>query len=216
MTIEAFEAYIPPRAGRCIEIKDQSVKTIENLFLPVRGGVLKLSRNGWLFRYQYSSPCGEVYWNSAEYWRWYRSNIPPRAGRCIEIYQWQLRHSRHIIPPRAGRCIEISISAIIFQKVRFLPVRGGVLKFSVTLLTGILVNSSPCGEVYWNTRATVYNRLATLFLPVRGGVLKLKAMLIWKIAQSFLPVRGGVLKFVLFFCIISSQIPPRAGRCIEI
>ncbi len=163
----------------------------------------------------HSSPCGEVYWNSNDSEVEKGGNIPPRAGRCIEISMassaiaeldsspcgevyWNLQNGSlnltYTIPPRAGRCIEIGLNLFILLKKLFLPVRGGVLKFWFRQLCRMLpippragrcieiyprwfrflqVNSSPCGEVYWNLIFLSCSTMMSWFLPVRGGVLKL-------------------------------------------
>ena len=65
-----------------------------------------------------------------DYAEFISANIPPRAGRCIEIGLFTDGSIKKSIPPRAGRCIEIKYEVRPLSPHPFLPVRGGVLKFS--------------------------------------------------------------------------------------
>ena len=116
----------------------------------MRGGVLKLRPFPCLSRRYYSSPCGEVYWNLDNDIAKQLRPIPPRAGRCIEMLKLlrQLKPWIHSSP--CGGVYWNSVAQINENTYRFLPVRGGVLKFGKIWNLENYFNSSPCGEVYWN------------------------------------------------------------------
>ena len=163
------------------------------IFLPVRGGVLKSHTRTHQNRCKNSSPCGEVYWNRLINGEASLYRIPPRAGRCIEIFltlivlyllsflpvrggvlkfKHRQRFCNWAIPPRAGRCIEILFFLQVVNKHNIPPHAGRCIEIHFIKRNVCLYDhSSPCGEVYWNVDLFRLDDFL-LFLPVRGGVLK--------------------------------------------
>ena len=206
-------------------------------FLPVRGGVLKSFKRHYFLLPWNSSPCGEVYWNPEEYYKenseeippragrcieinftfisFFPFTIPPRAGRCIEILYITHNYTHVVIPPRAGRCIEIQMRGAWHIHALFLPVRGGVLKFCVSAFFSSHSHSSPCGEVYWNISLSIAKNIKSI--PPRAGRCIEIARLTCRYLTTYSSPCGEV-----YWNLINNRvnnayaIPPRAGRCIEI
>ena len=147
-----------------------------NQFLPVRGGVLKYRTR--LVRVSGLIPpragrCIEIFFTQ---YNGRVTTIPPRAGRCIEILPNSFRLFPVKIPPRAGRCIEILKSHRQTQQNGFLPVRGGVLKYKYIYPIFSPFHSSPCGEVYWNCSPRC--RSPCYEIPPRAGrCIEIRALL---------------------------------------